>query len=235
MGVRQADYNSSRGTELLKLALMEKAANESIPGRVPSGIAENAYFSSMPNTNEQEREASDIEAMDAGATSRYEARQNQNEMFDQGTRAAHYRGFKDQPALEASERQDAFSKLLIPARYKAQAEAEKMDFDASEHALDRRSREGIASRAAAGQMDRTQATQQGIAARQLQVQQNNRNPVRKLYDWVTGAKPPTVPSPVSAAANPGGTVMMQTPAGDIVSVPASDVQDAIANGATPVQ
>ena len=49
-------YGSSEDLDLLRAALMEQSANMAVPGRVPSGIAHNAYLSSIPRTFEQERE-----------------------------------------------------------------------------------------------------------------------------------------------------------------------------------
>lgn len=49
-------YNDrDEDVNLLRMALMEQAANTQ-PGRVPSGIAHNAYLGSIPRTFEQERE-----------------------------------------------------------------------------------------------------------------------------------------------------------------------------------
>lgn len=73
-------YGSPTDFNLLKLALQEKDANESVPGRVPSGIAENAYFNSIPNTAEQQRESNDYAAIDDAANDRYTAQQEANTM-----------------------------------------------------------------------------------------------------------------------------------------------------------
>jgi len=48
-------YQSEEDINLLRMALMEQAAN-ALPGRAPSGIAHNAYLGNIPRTYEQERE-----------------------------------------------------------------------------------------------------------------------------------------------------------------------------------
>lgn len=57
---------------LLVLALKEQAAN-SLPGRVPSGAAMNAYLANQPLTNEQQREQGIIDAADARYAAMQEA------------------------------------------------------------------------------------------------------------------------------------------------------------------
>lgn len=227
MGVRQSDYNSSRGMELLKLALMEREQNNT-PGRTPSAMAQNAYFSSMPNTDEQEREAASYDDINAGRDARYEARQNANTSEDIATSGARAHGFPGGiPEQDASAKRDALQKLILPAQIKAQGDRQQEAFDAEQHGLDRASREGIAARATAGSMDRLNTTQAAIAARQP----DKRFGIAKLWDMMTGGKQASSAAPTPAS---GGTVKVQTPSGDIVSVPASELQDAIANGAVPV-
>ena len=56
-------YQSEEDINLLRMALMEQAAN-ALPGRAPSGIAHNAYLGDIPRTYEQEREGDILGEMD---------------------------------------------------------------------------------------------------------------------------------------------------------------------------
>ena len=56
-------YGSDEDLNLLRMALMEQNSS-AMPGRVPSGIAHNAYLSSIPRTFEQEREGDVLGEMD---------------------------------------------------------------------------------------------------------------------------------------------------------------------------
>ncbi len=233
MGVRQADYRTDRGTELLKLALMEKQANENTPGRVPSGLAENAYFSAMPNTNEQEREAQDYEALDAGANARYQARQNQNTSTDMQTAEAHAHGFPGGiPEQDADTEASALRKILIPEQVKLQAARENATaaqaYQATEHEKDRQARQDMVAAAQAGQTQRSDAS---LAQNDQHFQQKLPQPsfLARLF----GAKAPTAPATPAAAAS--SVRMMDPDTRETRDVPASQVEQALGLGLIKVQ
>jgi hypothetical protein len=75
-------YGSDEDINLLRMALMEQNAN-ALPGRVPSGIAQNAYLGSIPRTFEQDREADILGEMDRRfAQTREDERARQSKVED---------------------------------------------------------------------------------------------------------------------------------------------------------
>ncbi len=201
-------------------------------GQQPSGIAFNDYLANIGPTNEQQREAGVL----AHAGARTNASMANDLEEANAVEAARNMGFDGSYPLQEQAQWSADQKLrqiLIPEQMKLQAamlEKETgREFNASQGALDRASRERIATGSQATQMGKTQATQNGVAHRQAMDAWNKRGMFSKLGDWLSGAQPPQAPA---GAAVTGNTVKMMDPTtGDTRDVPADRVNEYLARGA----
>lgn len=198
MAVRQKDYNPANGLALLKAALGEQDSNTT-PGRVPSGIAQNAYFSSMPNTNEQEREARDMDALDAGASDRFQAGMDQNSDINLANSGAHAMGFENPRAQMEDAAMKKLKLVLLPAQAKAAEkdadDAAQRSFVASENDKNRQSRESVVTAQQQGQTARTATAQAGATQRTNAI--HPPSPLDRLFG-ITPA-PVTPPSATAGA------------------------------------
>lgn len=236
MGVRQKDYNPANGLALLKLALGEKEANETTPGRVPSGIAQNAYFSSMPNTNEQEREAKSYDELDRGASERYQAGLDQNKEIDLATSGAHAMGFDSPRAQMEDSAMKKLRMVLAPEQMKLDAASAGADeartYAGMEHERDRQARADLVRDAQSGQTQRNADT---LAQRDKQFQQlHPPGLLQRMKEAVFGKSAAPAGPNASGSAEP--TVRMESPDGqEQADVPQSQVQAFIARGGKVIQ
>src|SRR5258706_12271326 len=118
-------------------------------------MAQNAYFSSMPNTNEQEREAKAQDELDAGASARYQAGLNQNKEIDLAQGGAHAMGFENPRAQSEDAAMKKLQQELIPEKLKLEAASQGADearaYAQIEHEKDRVSRSADIAAAQVGQ------------------------------------------------------------------------------------
>jgi hypothetical protein len=206
-------------------------------GQEPSSIA---FNNAIPASIEKQREAGIIAGIDA----RTNASMADDLAEAEAVRGARNMGFQGTYPLQEQANYAAEQKLrqiLIPEQMKLQAAMMEREtgreFDANQRDLDRKSRESIASGAQAAGLSRVQAQQSGINARQQQAQEAKRNPLSKLFGWLTGsggsAALPTVPTQVPTGNE--GMVLMEAPTGEQQAVPAARVQEFLAKGARVVE
>lgn len=231
MPLRISGYNPDRGLAMLKMALGEKDANENTPGRVPSGIAENEYFGSIPNTNEQEREAGILDNLDAGASARQQAELNQYKSIDMAKTGARAMGFED-PRAQA---EDAFQKLMTPERMKLQAAEKGADeartYSSLEHDKDRQVRQDIVAAQQGGQNQRQTTAigqQNNVIDQKAQAQYAKDHSILNFFH---------IGRPTAGVGNTAGSAvqMMDPDTKEVRSVPASQVQQAISIGLVEVK
>jgi len=205
-------------------------------GREPSSIAFNDYLANIEPTNEQRREGGVIDS----AAARTDASMASDLAEAEAVREARNLGFEGSYPLQEQAQWSADQKLrqlLIPEQMKlesARTERETgREFDANQRAMDRSSREKIASGAQAGQTGRVQAQQQGIASRQQQAQQAKQGGISKLYNWLTGSGQAQAnpAAPTQAPAASGDVTMIDPTTGETASVPAARVNEYLARGA----
>lgn len=225
MGVRQKDYNPANGMALLKAALGEQEMNTT-PGRTPSGIAQNAYFSSMPNTNEQEREATATDALDAGASARYQAGLDQNKEIDMANTGAKALGFDNPRAQQEDAAMKKLQMILAPEKMKLDAANagadEARSYATLEHDKDRQLRSDIVAAQQGGQNARNSAT---LNTRTTQFNQTHPPGIMDRLKGMFGGK-----------TAPEATVRMESPDGqEQADVPQSQVQAFIARGGKVIQ
>lgn len=228
MGVPIGSYNPSHGLEMLKLALAEKNANENTPGRVPSGIAENAYASSMPNTSEQEREYQSMKASDEGAAKRYQDQQDEWGAQDALESQARTMGYESPAAAHTAGVNEKLRQVLLPEQVKLEAATREREaareFSASQNDLNRQSRMDAANVTQNGQNGRQATTQAGVQSRFNQLHPPS------MMDKLKGVFGMGTP------AAPSGPVTMQSPDGQETQVvPPERVQEFLARGAKIVQ
>lgn len=233
MGVRQKNYDPANGLALLKLALGEQQANRE-PGVVPGSMAQNAYAASIPNTNEQEREARDVDALDAGASERYQAGLDQNKEIDIATTGAHAMGFDNPRAQMEDTAMKKLQQVLLPAQEQTKAAGlnatANREFLASEHDQDRQARADVVRAQQSGQTQRQQTTigqQNQVAAAKYKQQ----HPILNFFGLGQPA-PMEQPKTLSGATDTSATVEMVTPDGRTLDVPAEKVAEMEAAGAT---
>lgn len=230
MGVPLSRYDPRSSAELLKAAIFEQEANKR-PGQTPSGLAQNAYISSIPNTAEQEREYQDVQEMDRGASARYEARQNQNNEIDQANAGSHAMGFENPRAQMEDAANKKLATILLPEQMKLRAAEQGADeartYAAAEHEKDRASRADLVAAAQGGQTQRTTAS---LAQNDQHFQQAHPpGPIARLAEMF-GRKPPSAVAP-AAGSMEEPTVKIQDPNnGEVRDVPQSRARAVIARG-----
>jgi len=201
-------------------------------GQQPSGIEFNDYLASISPTNEQQREASTLAAMD----NRIEGGIQSDLAEADAVRSARNLGFEGTYPLREQADYTADQKLrqiLAPKQMEMEAELMNRDvtrqFQAEQAQKDRDARAQIAAGTQAGQMNRVNAQQGAINARAQQTQAAKQNPLSKLFGWMTGSGEQAAP-----AAPSGPVTMMDPSTGETRQVPAELVQQYLSRGAQVV-
>jgi hypothetical protein len=197
-------------------------------GQEPSGIAFNDYLANIPPTYEQQREGAVLSDMDA----RTNASMADDLAESNKVRDARNMGFEGSYPLREQDEYGANQKLrqiLLPKQMELEAEnsrlANTQQFTAGQNDL---------NRAAAN--ERAAATQTGQDRRAAESRAHSLNMARqtgriKGEGWLSSLFGGGGDEPEAAAS---GVVMMQTPSGDVVPIPAEEVAEAEANGAVRV-
>lgn len=210
--------------ELLKLALFERQQNER-PGQVPSSMAQNAYLSGMPNTNEQEREAGVLADADARYASNRAAEMDLNQEETAVRRGAQVMGYESPRAQQEAAEMSKLRQVLLPAQARAREAASLAEanrgFTAQQNEANRNAKAEIVNTQQGGQNQRTQA---GVDQRAAQFDKLHPPSVMDRLRGVFGGSQP-------AAQATAATVEMMTPDGRVMDVPAGDVSRMEALGA----
>ena len=198
-------------------------------GQAPSGIAFNDYLASMPPTYEQQREGAVLSDMDA----RTNASMASDLAEANQVRDARNMGFDGTYPLREQEEYGVNQKLrqiLLPKQLELDAENRRLaatqEFTANQNEQNR-----VAAN------NRAAATQTGMDRRAAESRAHALNMAKqtgriKGQSWLSSLFGGGDDAPEAAGGS--GVVMMQTPSGDVVPVPAEEVAEAEANGAVRV-
>jgi hypothetical protein len=200
------------------------------PGAFSAEANDEASATDMSNESQRER------ALLNESNTRAEAGIRQDLVEADQVRGARNMGFEGSHPLREQADYTANQKLrqvLLPEQIKLEAAlAEQRNnetFTSQQHELDRQSREKMAAGAQAGQMNRVNAQQSAITARQP----DKRGWLMKMLG--IGAPPAAAQSAPAAQDGGSGMVMMEAPTGEQQMVPAARVQEFLAKGAQLVQ
>lgn len=198
-------------------------------GQEPSSIAFNDYLANIPQTSEQQRESGVLAGMDA----RTNASMASDLAEANQVRDARNLGFGGTYPLREQEEYGANQKLrqiLLPKQMELEAENTRLvntqQFTAGQNEMNRSAADARAAQTQAGMNRRAEESR---AHALNMAKQTGRI---KGQSWLSSLFGGGDDAPEASGGS--GVVMMQTPSGDVVPVPAEEVAEAEANGAVRV-
>lgn len=230
--------NPSSDAELLNAALFEQAQNRQ-PGEIPHSMAQNAYFTSMPLSRENQRQADSMDAADEAASARYQDTLDTNRGIDKSNSEARAMGFENPRAQYEDVAMKKLQGVLLPEQMKLRAAEQGADeartYAGVEHQRDRDARMEVVQ---AQQDALNQRSGAAIDARTQQFQQLHPpsyvDRMKNFFGMGTKAAAQGAPAAMGSTEEP--TVKIQDPqSGEVRDVPRSRAQAIISRGGVLVQ